>query len=83
MSGTTLSRQESDAVSHPSHYRRGGIECREAERAMLTDAPTPPMVTHLWASAFEYLWRWPFKNGVEDLRKCRQCIDEIMDEMEG
>lgn len=71
-----------DNVSHPSHYCRGGMECREAERAMLTDAPTPPIVTHLWASAFEYLWRWPFKNGVEDLRKARECIDSMIGELE-
>ena len=30
VSGTTLSRQESDAVSHPSHYAGGGIEAKDA-----------------------------------------------------
>lgn len=32
--------------------------------------------------AFKYLWRFDRKNGVEDLRKCRQCIDFPIEEVE-
>ena len=62
----------------PSHYRRGGYECRDVEAALLADSEVPPMVAHLWADAFEYLWRWDLKGGATDLRKARRCVDEML-----
>ena len=35
-----------------------------------------------WGIAFRYLWRWPWKGGVEDLRKCRESIDIMLEEIE-
>lgn len=34
-------------------------------------------------AALKYLWRWPLKNGLEDLRKARECIDLAIEEAEG
>ena len=31
---------------------------------------------------FKYLWRWVRKNGVQDLKKCKQCIDFLIEEIE-
>lgn len=70
----------SDSVSHPSHYARNGIECRDVARAMVNGAPVGNHASHLWESAFEYLFRWPYKNGVEDLRKCMRCISDLIEE---
>ena len=29
-----------------------------------------------------YLWRWRRKGGVQDLQKCKQCIDYLISECE-
>lgn len=81
MSGTTLSRQESDAVSHPSHYAGGGIEAMDALKSAMSGSGLSPMASYWWGCAFKYLWRWTRKNGLEDLRKCRQCIDFLIEEV--
>lgn len=84
-----------DPVSRPAHYCRGGIEAKDVlkalldARCMLDDGTVvepevtdiPPSGYYWWGCAFKYLWRWQFKNGVEDLRKARQCIDELIDSM--
>lgn len=72
-----------DAVSHPSHYTSGGIEAKDALRAAMDGSGLSPMASYWWGCAFKYLWRWSRKNGVEDLRKCRQCIDFLIEEVEG
>lgn len=34
-----------------------------------------PRSTAYWcACAFKYLWRWPLKNGKQDLLKAQECI---------
>ena len=72
-----------DEVSHPSHYGSGEIECKDAMRAMVNGSPMMPfMCFYWWLCAFKYLWRWSRKNGLIDLRKCKQCIDFLIDEME-
>lgn len=76
-------KQDHNAVSHPSHYARGGIECKDAMKAAIGGANgLPAMVFYWWGCAFKYLWRWRYKNGVQDLRKCKQCIDFLIDEIE-
>ncbi len=73
-------------VEHPSHYSGDGkIECMDAMRSMMSgDAyALPAIAAHWWAEAFKYIWRWRRKGGVQDLRKCRQCIGYLIDEIEG
>lgn len=72
---------ECDRVNHPSHYAgHTGIEAMDAlESCMGKDA----MVYFFWGNAFKYLWRWKFKNGVEDLEKCRFYINKLIDSSEG
>lgn len=63
-------------VSKPSHYAgHTGIECKDAMESMLgTDAYT----AYMQGCAFKYLWRWRDKNGIEDLNKARECIDNVI-----
>lgn len=97
MSDVSLQEIENrqDAVSHPSHYTGGGIECKDAMAAMMgtsycvqpqANGGKPknlaPIAFYWWACAFKYLWRWTRKNGVQDLRKCKRCIDFLIDEIE-
>jgi|TARA_R110002074_G_scaffold243669_2_gene415315 hypothetical protein len=79
-----------DFVNNPPHYNKGSIECIEAMKAMSDGvASSSPhgwqMQLHgayCWQNAFKYLWRWPYKNGVEDLRKCRYYLDRLIKELE-
>lgn len=70
-----------DNVSHPAHYTSGGIEAKDALKAAMAGSGLSPMASYWWGCAFKYLWRWTRKNGLEDLRKCRQCIDFLIEEM--
>lgn len=59
-----------DAVEHPAHYCTGSIECIDAIEAAISsqDDPTDAFLT---GQVLKYLWRWPVKNGAEDLKKAR------------
>ena len=70
----------SDPVSSPDHYA-GSIECKDAMKAMAWGVGLTAMAYYWWLSAFKYLWRWPRKNGIEDLKKCKQCIDFLIEEV--
>lgn len=64
-------------VTKPSHYQGyTGIECKEAMQSMLG---TDPYIAYMQGCAFKYLWRWKEKNGVEDLKKARECIGNMLD----
>lgn len=89
------SRAAGDPVAAPRHYQGDGmIECMDALRSMMSDVfcvqqqgdaeaiHIPPVGFYWWGCAFKYLWRWVWKNGVQDLKKCRQCIDYLIDIME-
>lgn len=74
----------SNPVSHPSHYTGGGIECKDAMKSAFGGASSlSAMAVYWWGCAFKYIWRWRYKSGVQDLRKCKQCIDFLIEEIEG
>ena len=64
-----------DNVNHPSHYTQGEIECIDAMRAQ---ASQEEFEGHLKLCVVKYLWRWRDKGGVEDLRKARWYLDELI-----
>lgn len=68
-----------DMVNHPSHYTQGGIECYQAEMAMVGDEV---FTDHCILSAFKYLWRWRHKNGLEDLKKARWWLNKAIEVQE-
>ena len=76
-----MSRQGDDAVASPAHYTSGGIEAKDALKAAMSGSELSPMASYWRGCAFKYLWRFERKNGVEDLRKCRQCIDFLIEEV--
>jgi hypothetical protein len=69
--------QASDPVN-PSHYKQESIECIEAIKAALRGGFTP----WLWGNILKYTWRWPNKNGIEDLKKARWYLDRLIQEEE-
>ena len=61
-----LSRQLNDNVNSPSHYNSGAVECIDAIEAMLS----PEEYTgYLRGNSLKYRWRFPYKNGIEDILK--------------
>lgn len=72
-----------DPVSSPMHYAGDGrIECKDALSSMLSVARVTAKQAYWWGCAFKYLWRWPLKNGVEDLRKAEECLTLLIAEAE-
>lgn len=70
-----------DNVNHPAHYTAGGIECIDAIAAALT-CQTDPMHAWLTGQVLKYMWRWPLKNGLEDLKKARFYLDRLIADVE-
>jgi hypothetical protein len=65
-----------DSVNHPSHYTKGGIECIDA-----IEAATDGLVGYeavCTAQVIKYIWRWKWKNGIEDLKKARWYLDRLI-----
>lgn len=67
---------KNDLINHPSHYCRGGIECIDA-----IESATDGLVGFeavCTAQVIKYIWRWKWKNGIEDLKKARWYIDRLI-----
>ena len=65
-----------DSVNHPSHYCQGGIECIDA-----IESATDGLVGYeavCTAQVIKYIWRWKWKNGIEDLKKARWYLDRLI-----
>ena len=77
---TTVEEQKdikTDMVNHPAHYTAGGIECIDALAAATTGLEGIEAVCT--ANAIKYLWRWKYKNGVEDLQKAIWYINHLIE----
>jgi hypothetical protein len=66
----------SDAIN-PSHYKQGPIECIEAIKAATGDG----FIGYVCGNVLKYLWRWPKKGGVDDLKKARWYLDRLIKEV--
>lgn len=69
----------SDAVSHPSHYTQGGVECIEGIKAALGDE----FPAYCQGNVLKYVWRWKHKGGVEDLKKAQVYLGWMVEAVEG
>lgn len=64
-----------EKVNHPAHYTAGKVECIDAlESATVGLQGIEAVCT---ANAIKYLWRWKFKNGIEDLSKAKWYINKL------
>ena len=73
---------EVDMVDKPPHYNTANIECIDAMKAMSEGADVSPHEAYCWQNSFKYMWRWSYKNGVEDLKKARWYLDRLIEEVE-
>jgi hypothetical protein len=65
-----------DMVNNPEHYNKAGIECIEAIAAATGEG----FEYYLQGNIIKYLWRYRYKNGVEDLEKARWYLDKLIGE---
>ena len=67
-----------DNVNHPKHYCKGGLECIQVIKAQLTPQQYEG---YLYGNVLKYMWRWPEKNGIEDLRKAAHYLMWLQEEV--
>ena len=67
-----------DVVNHPPHYNASGIECIDAIKAATDDG----YEYYLQGNIMKYIWRYRYKNGLEDLRKARWYLNELIEAKE-
>lgn len=76
-----LTTDTHDPVNKPSHYMLGDIEVKDII-AIVADKYHKGSVAHNVASALEYQMRAPEKNGLEDIKKARKCLDFAIENWE-
>ena len=64
-----------DMVNHPQHYNNAGIETIDAIGAMCGEG----FECYLQGNILKYLWRYKYKNGVEDLSKAKWYLDKLIE----
>ncbi|HBR01553.1 MAG TPA: hypothetical protein DD738_02985 [Ruminiclostridium sp.] len=70
----------SDNINHPPHYTAGKVECIDALEAATQGLSGIEAVCT--ANAIKYLWRWPRKGRVEDLKKAEWYIEKLISVLE-
>ena len=67
--------QKEDMVNSPKHYNETGIECIDALEAMLGKG----FESYLQGNIAKYLWRYKYKNGLEDLKKAQWYLNKLIE----
>lgn len=67
-----------DNVNSPKHYCKGGLECIQVIKAELTPEQHKG---YLYGNVLKYMWRWPDKNGLEDLKKAKHYLEWLIEEV--
>jgi hypothetical protein len=65
-----------DNVNHPPHYNSSPAHCECGRRIECIDV-TRHMGFNV-GNAVKYLWRYELKNGIEDLKKARWYLDDLI-----
>tara|TARA_R110001592_G_scaffold332639_1_gene616145 strand:- start:186 stop:491 length:306 start_codon:yes stop_codon:yes gene_type:complete len=71
--------EKKDMVNSPEHYNKAGIETIDALEAMLTSG----FDYYLQGNIVKYLWRYRYKNGVEDLKKAQWYLNKLIEVYDG
>lgn len=69
-----------DNVNHPKHYTKGKYECLDVIKDICKDLAG--VEAFLVANIIKYIWRFNTKNGLEDLKKARFYLDELIQKKE-
>ena len=71
---------QKENVNHPSHYTQGKFETIEVIEEFTKDLEG--IEAFCIGNAVKYLSRWPYKNGVEDLKKAIWYINKVVERKE-
>lgn len=71
--------REMDNVNNPKHYGNGNIECIDYIQDFLND---DEFQGYLRGNIAKYLHRFPYKNGLEDLKKAQWYLNRLIKEVE-
>ena len=65
----------SDPVNKPLHYNIGGVEAIEA----IVAATNEQVEGYLQGNIMKYIWRYRYKNGLEDLEKAQWYLNKLIE----
>lgn len=74
-SSSTRHEMQVDPVNRPQHYNAGGIEAIEAILA----ATNEQSEGYLQGNIMKYIWRYRYKNGLEDLQKAQWYLGKLIE----
>ena len=72
---------DKEMINHPRHYTIGKVECIDAIESATTCLQGLEAVCT--ANIIKYVWRWKFKNGVEDLEKAKWYLNKLIEQAKG
>tara|TARA_R110002126_G_scaffold128859_1_gene271497 strand:- start:255 stop:482 length:228 start_codon:yes stop_codon:yes gene_type:complete len=68
-----------DMVNSPPHYNTGKVECITA----IEESMTPESFKgYLKGNCLKYIWRFSYKNGLEDVKKALWYLNKLEEVME-
>jgi len=67
--------KKEDMINNPEHYNQYEIECIDAIKAATGVGFEP----YLQGNILKYLWRYNYKNGIEDLKKARWYLNKLIE----
>ena len=67
--------KEVDMVNHPPHYNKAGIETIDAIIAATDEGSE----YYFQGNIIKYVWRYRYKNGVEDLEKALWYLKKLIE----
>ena len=70
-----MEKKKYDSVEKPIHYNAGGIEAIDAILAATNDLSEG----YLQGNILKYVWRYRYKNGVEDLKKAQWYLNKLIE----
>lgn len=71
----TTVTSEQDAVNHPTYYTQSGA-CNDAIEAAVSELSGMDAVNT--AQIIRCMWGWKHRNGIEDLKKARWCLNKLI-----
>ena len=63
-----------DMVNQPPHYNQCKVECIDA----IESATNSGFEFYLQGVIIKYLWRYRYKNGIEDLKKAQWYLNKLV-----
>lgn len=75
--GVSMKNENNDKVNNPAHYNTGGIETLDYIKAKTKDYPS-----YAAGNILKYVSRYEHKNGIEDLKKARFYLNDLIEWME-